>query len=120
MKEQFEGSCSEVSYGPLRMNPFLFQDDVARFCTSRDAAQEGNDKVETCLESKLLDANTDKSVFIIIGTNTITKKLKKDITKNPLTLNGVTLKEKPFDKYLGDMIHKDGLTQSVHLSLIHI
>ena len=54
-------------------------------------------------------ANTDKSVYIIIGSKKQSKKLRNDIDENPLTLNNVELKEKVSEKYLGDHIHQDGL-----------
>ena len=111
--EQFEGSEKEVGYGPILLKPLLFQDDISRLSTSRDAAQFGNDKVEACLESKLLDPNLDKSVFVIIGPKSCTKKIREDIKKNPLTLNGTIMKEKTSDKYLGDQIHQKGLKESV-------
>ena len=47
-----------------------------------------------CLESKLLDANTDKTVYIIMGDKAETDKIRKDIAINPLTLGGTILKEK--------------------------
>ena len=63
----FKGSDQEVGYSDLRLQPLLFQDDIARLCTSRDSAQAGNIKIEACLETKLLDPNTDKTVYIIMG-----------------------------------------------------
>ena len=52
------------------MQPLLFQDDIARLCTNRDDAQAGNMRIHNCLETKLLDANTDKitrGIVIITG-----------------------------------------------------
>ena len=60
-----------------------------------------------------MTANTDKTVYIIIGYKKETKKLRNDIDENPLTLSRVKLKEKVSEKYLGDQIHQDGLAMSV-------
>ena len=78
IREQFDGSEKEVGYGPLLLKPLLFQDNISRLSTNRDAAQFGNEKVEACLESKLLDPNIDKSVYIIIGKKLNTKKIRKE------------------------------------------
>ena len=45
IKEQFEDSEKEVVYGPISLKPLLFQDDISRLSTSREAAQYGNDRV---------------------------------------------------------------------------
>ena len=80
--------------------------------TSRDDAQAGNIRIESCLESKLLDLNTDKTVYIVIGNKKVSEKLRDDIKKEPLTINNTEIKEKEKYKYLGDIIHKDGLSAS--------
>ena len=117
INDQFKGSSHEICYGTLRMQPLCFQDDLARMCTSRDSAQAGNIRVSETLDSKLLDANTDKSVYIIIGPKSKTKKIRSDIETNPLTLGNTELKEKQSDKYLGDLIHQDGLSKSVYATI---
>ena len=38
----FKTSSHEISYANIRLQPLLFQDDVARLCTTRDEAQAGN------------------------------------------------------------------------------
>ena len=50
-------SDKEVSYGPLPLQPFLFQDDVARLCTSIESAQAGNDKMAAITSLKQLEIN---------------------------------------------------------------
>ena len=41
------------------MQPLLFQDDVARVAFSLEAAQNGNHKMETVAETKMLDYNVE-------------------------------------------------------------
>ena len=114
---QFKGSENEISYSDLRIQPLIFQDDVARLCTSRNDAQAGNIKIESCLESKLLDPNTDKTVFIILGNKKSANKIREDISENPLILNNTVIKEKEQYKYLGDVIHMDGISASAHATV---
>ena len=45
------------------------------------------------------------------------KRNKFSQTENPLTLGGVVLNEKVQYKYLGDMIHKDGLSASINATI---
>ena len=79
----FQGSEDEVAYSDLRLQPLLFQDNLGRLSTSRDSAQAGNIKIEACFDTKLLDANTDKTVYILIGDKK--NNLKNQIDQNPLT-----------------------------------
>ena len=67
MNNLFENSVHEISFANLRYQPLIYQDDVARASLDRESAQAGNDLIERCMESKLLDLHTDKSCYIIIG-----------------------------------------------------
>jgi hypothetical protein len=59
--EHFRESPYEISYGELNLQPLLFQDDVCRMSLTPEAAEMGNRKMESVMESKLLDFNLDKS-----------------------------------------------------------
>ena len=41
----FQSSKDEVSYAEVRLQPAMFQDDLARLCTTVQGAQAGNDKM---------------------------------------------------------------------------
>ena len=77
VQSSFKSSSSEISYGAIRLQPLIFQDDLARICTSVQAAQAGNDKVAEVTNSKQLEINIDKSSFIILGNKNKVKELKK-------------------------------------------
>ena len=79
----FKTSRDELSYGSEKLQPMLFQDDISRLSTSVWGAQSGNNKMESVMETKLLDFNLDKSCLIIMGS----KKRKAEI-ENPLKLCG--------------------------------
>ena len=51
---------------------------------------------------------------MIVGTEEQTSEIRQDIIENPLTINQVVIKEKSDDKYLGDTISSDGLSDSVY------
>ena len=88
-----------------------------RDCVQIDDAQAGNIRINDCLESKLLDANTDKTVYILLGEKNSVDKIRQDIKINPLTLGESELKEKDSYSYLGDVIHMDGLSSSVYATI---
>ena len=112
ISKAFKHSSYEISYGEEMLNPLLFQDDIARVCDSIEAAQYGNELVNHVMETKLLDFNLDKSVYIVVG-NKSDKNIKKMLEENPLTLAGIPMKEASQEKYLGDQIHMLGNSESV-------
>jgi hypothetical protein len=110
---QFKKSRHEISYGGMKLQPLIFQDDIFRMSASPEAAQAGNQLIEAVIESKLLDLNLDKSCYIVIGAKNTANEIRNEISSNPLTLCGNLMKEKVFDKYLGDYIHSEGTGASV-------
>ena len=108
----FKNSQYEPSYINIRMQPLIYQDDLARCSLSVKSAHAGNKLIETCLETKLLDLHSDKSCFLLVGKNKTVECLRKDLAVNPLTLYNKALKEKTSEKYLGDQIHSAGNTAS--------
>ena len=60
----FAGSCDEVSYGPSRLQPIIFQDDTSRLVTSLEAAQKGNIIMEAAMKRKQLEINVVLSSLI--------------------------------------------------------
>ena len=67
VQQFFKSSSSEASYADVRLGPLIFQDDLARICLNVQAAQAGNDKVETITNLKQLEINIDKSSYILLG-----------------------------------------------------
>ena len=104
VREFFQNSEHEVSYGDVMLGPALFQDDVARLCDDPVSAQIGNDKMEAMAETKLLDFNMDKSCLIAIGRKKARTDLEKKLIENPPQLYGRNMKQVKAEKYLGDQI----------------
>ena len=109
----FKTSLDELSYGAHRIQPLLFQDDISRLATSVWGAQTGNNKMESVLETKLLDFNLDKSCVIIMGSKKQKETIENELDQNPLILCGQKMKVLKKEKYLGDMISTGGLAESV-------
>ena len=118
MSAYFNGSDSEVSYGPSRLSPVQFQDDCARFSTSVEQAQKGNILMSKAMKAMQLDLNVDKSATILFGKRNQIMKIRKNIEENKsLTLNGQQIKIKEEEKYLGDFLHSSGLSKSVEVTV---
>ena len=113
----FQTSNYEISYCDIRLQPLIFQDDISRLSSSPRNAQAGNIFVEACMEAKLLDLNTHKLCFIILGNDKTVQPIKDELLSNPLTLCGNIMKEKVSDKYLGDYIHGKGTSASVQCTI---
>ena len=91
------------------MLPLIYQDDLGKFSSSRLDAQAGNDRIEACMETKLLDLHQDKSCYILIGNKEESEEIKSELELCPLTLYGIKMKEKSYEKYLGDLIQSGGV-----------
>ena len=96
---------SAVDYSPL------FSKMICAGCVQ--FLQMINMMIESCMESKLLDLNKEKSCYIVIGSDKSTAKIKSELKDNPLKLCGDQMKQKENDKYLGDYLHCHGTGASV-------
>ena len=85
---------------------------------SVESAQAGNDKLESVVESKLLDFNVDKSVYLVIGPKGAKNSIENELKERPLKLCNQKQKSSLAEKYLGDVIDSTGLAQSVHETVI--
>ena len=114
----FKHSQDDLSYREGKLQPLLFQDDISRLSTSVKGAQEGNNKMEAVMESKLLDFNLDKSCVIIMGPKEKKELIESEMEENPITLCGKVMKHAKVEKYLGDMISTGGLSDSVMATVL--
>ena len=108
----FGDSGDEMQYGSVRLQPLAYQDDVLRGSKDVTTAQTGNTRLATMLKEKGLEAHQDKTCFIIVGSEKFKESAKNQIKENPLMFGDFVLKEKVFDKYLGQILHGGGLESS--------
>ena len=80
-------------------------------------ARKGARDVGRMLESKQLRTNTSKSKFVVIYTPESRTKLLKKAEANPIKMGKPIIKNSKAEKYLGDQIHEDGTTASIHATL---
>ena len=113
----FSGSIDELHYGTIRLQPMVFQDDVARLVGDVMSAQAGNHKLSFVMKEKQLKVHPDKTGFIAIGSGEYQNRIAKEVIESPIMFGDIMTKQKVVDKYLGDMIHCDGLSASVEATI---
>ena len=59
----------------------------------------------------------DKTGFIIFGNGKVQDKLEKDTIEYAMEYGDVTTSNKIQDKWLGDILHHDGLTASIEATI---
>ena len=70
------------------------------------------------MKIKQLELNVDKSGVIIFGNKKKTLNHKNEIeSKQCLTIDGLKVKIKSQDKYLGDYLHEGGLAKSAETTI---
>ena len=106
----FETSEKEVVYGDVEIGPMEFVDDVSRLAYDPSSAQEGNDRLETLAETKLLDFNLTKCFVILLGESKARKRLLKEFENKIPTLYGKKVNITDHETYLGDEIGFDAST----------
>ena len=101
----------------MRLQPLIFQDDLARISTSVNAAQEGNLKVAEITNLKQLEINVEKSSYVLIGNAKVVNDMRNQMKMTPLTLNNKVIKERQSEKYLGDNIHSNDIIESIKMTV---
>lgn len=115
MDSVFHDSEYEEFYGKVRIQPFMFLDDIIRLAGDLIAAQAGNLFLGILLESKQLNFNLLKSTFLVMGDhdNSMTNKLKE----SPLKLCGEPMKQEKQLTYLGEEISSGGVGASAEATV---
>ena len=116
VKDFFENSKYEEFYGPLKLQPFQFIDDIINLCKNPNSAQMRNNKLENLAEVKLLDYNMSKTVIIILGKGKARKKLEDEFDEHNPTLYGKKVKIVSQETFLGDEIGKS-VSESISLTI---
>ena len=101
----------------MRLNPFLFQDDVARLSLDIPSAQLGNEKMRCVAATKLLSFNLEKSGFLVFGTKRRRLDIENKLKSEPLLLCDKIMGQQQTAKYLGDYLSEVGLSESVKVTV---
>ena len=99
VRDFFDDSEDEVYYHGIKLNPFLFQDDVARLSLDVSSAQTGNHRMSAVAGTKLLNFNLEKSCCIVFGSKQRRQEIVKEWEKEPLVLYNKIMEQKMHAKY---------------------
>ena len=113
LKNYLSGSTDEIYFGEVRMESAAFQDDILKPSSDIFSAQAGMTRLAGLLEERGLDAHPDKTCYLVCGTELYKKKINKQLKDVPLVFGDFPAKRKSSDKYLGQILHEDGLEASV-------
>ena len=109
----FANSYKEISYGEERIQPLMYQDDVIRAADSIESLEYGNALIDHVMREKVLDLNTGKSKFMIIGSNKVTEEMRAEIASKSIILADTKISASETEKYLGDYFHKQSVIETV-------
>ena len=113
----FSGSIDEAAYADVRLQPLILQDDLCRMSCSADSARAGIRRMENIMKLKQLDINVSKSTYIICENSSKSAEIRQELENNPLKYDGILIKEKQSEKYLGDMLDGRGLGASIEATI---
>ena len=117
LEKYFGGSRDEIYYGDVRVESAAFQDDILKPSSDIFTAQAGMTRLAGFLEERGLDAHPDKTSYLVCGTQEYKRKTNKQLKKMPLVFGNFPTKRKVSDKYLGQILHEDGLEASVKATI---
>ena len=119
IKDYFVNSKDEASYGSVRIQPQIFQDDIQRVARNVSAARIGNVKLQRMLSERLLRCHPKKTCFVMLGNLQYKKQVRNELEICPLRFGEFDMKEKEQDVYLGDVFSSKGLAASVEATIAH-
>ena len=114
MQNYFSSSGDEIYYGNVRVEYSAYQDDEGKPSASVKDANIHMVKMDNMLMDKGLEAHPTKTAYILFKGNKQDKdKMERELRLMPLKFGDFEMKRKVEDKYLGHILHEDGLTASV-------
>ena len=107
LRQYFAGD--ETYYGSVRFETAAYQDDILKPSEGVSSAQGGMTRLAAMLGERGLEAHPSKTGYIVCGSKEYKGKVGKELEVMPLEFGGFMAARKGCDKYLGQMIHEDGL-----------
>ena len=92
VEKYYENSKYEANYGDVKLNALLYQDDSFRVTTTVEGAVDGAKRFQALLDSRALEPNLDKSVYLIFGRKKNVERIRESIKNNPILMNDKPLK----------------------------
>ena len=103
----------QIEYGNVPMAPLLFMDDIQNAAPGLEEARKANEKFDKLIKQRGLALNKDKTIFLVIGTKKQKEVISEQLKTNPMMCGTFEMKEKQYEKWLGQYISAQGLADSV-------
>ena len=101
----------------IELSSLIFQNGIAKKNRTIKDARKGAKDVGRLLECKQLIANTQKSCFVVIGSQKSSTEILKDAEANPIMMGDMIIDNSKSEKYLGDQVYEDGCAASITATL---
>ena len=69
------------------------------------------------MAKKKLKSNQTKSRYVLLGSEEFKAKTRQEAKEAPVMMGSHIMEESPEEKYLGDMVHTDGLAASIRCTI---
>ena len=99
------------------MESVVYQDDIIKPSADIFFARAGMIRLAGFLEERGLDAHPEKTSYLVCGTKQYRSNTNKQLKEIPLMFGNFPAKRKISDKYLGQILHEDGLEASVRATI---
>ena len=117
VEEAFEKCEHELQLGGVTVKPAAFVDDVATARGSAEGAREAGERLTEVLTNLTLRAHPEKTVNLVIGTKRQREVVQKQLSENPMIIQGFEVQEKDEDQYLGMNFSNKGVRESITRTL---
>ena len=114
----FSGSTDEECYGGVRLQPLSWQDDLLGMAEDASRVQASMTRLAYAMAESQLTVHPDKSGYIMYGKKKYREQVSKETEEDPVKFGDIPMKKMEQMKYLGDMLHEDGLTASVDATVM--
>lgn len=103
--------CAKV--GETQTKPKAFVDDIMVIPGDANKARQMGPQITRAFDELSIKIHEDKTVIIVPGGMAAAKKMRSDLTQNPMMIQGNPIKIAEKDLYLGMTIHQGGVKDSI-------
>ena len=107
----------EDSYGEVRLQPCLYQDDLVRSSENIEDLRHGNMRLDAAMKEMSLEIHPSKSCYLIYGSSKFKQQMEQKMRDDPIMFGDIQLQRKTVVTYLGDELSEGGLAASVEATI---
>ena len=103
--------CARV--GETQTAPKAFVDDIMLTPAGVEQARKLGPQITKAFDELSIKIHEDKTVLVVPGGTAVARKMREDLTCDPMIIQGHPIKIAEKDAYLGMIIHQDGVKGSI-------